>query len=175
MWADKLATEVESQLQTDQPRNAFKNIRRLRGQGLNVSAPIQAADGSVLSDNRAKLTRWNEYFSGLLNKPVLLVPESLQEAASSATPDPSVLIDAPSLQEVRDAVGKLKAGKAAGCCCINTEMLKHGGEVMLEKPHDLFTGVCWDSEAVPADRRKGIILPLHKGRAVDRNAATKGL
>ena len=106
---------------------------------------------------------------------MLPVPGSLQEAASSATPDPSVRIDAPSVPEVRDAIGKLKAGKAAGCCCINTEMLKHGGEVMLEKPHDLFTGVCWDLEAVPADRRKGIILPLYKGRAVDRNAATKGL
>ena len=57
---------------------------------------------------------------------MLPVPESLQEAASSAIPDPSVLTDAPSLQEVRDAVGKLKAGKAAGCCCINAEMLKQG-------------------------------------------------
>ena len=115
VWADKLATEVESQLPTDQPRNAFKNIRRLRGQGLQVSAPIQAADGSVLSDNRVRLIRWNEYFNGLLNKPVLPVPEPLQEAASSETPDPSVRIDAPSLLEVFDAVGKLKAGKAAGC------------------------------------------------------------
>ena len=106
---------------------------------------------------------------------MLPVPESLQEAASSATPDPSIFIDAPSLQEVRDAISKLKAGKAAGCCCINAEMLKHGGEVMLEKLRDLFTGVCWDSEAVPADRRKGIILPLYKGRAVDRSAATKEL
>ena len=43
-----------------------------------------------------------------------------------------VVTDAPSLQEVRDAVGKLNSGKAAGCCCINAEMLKHGGEVMLE-------------------------------------------
>ena len=64
---------------------------------------------------------------------------------------------------MRDVVGKLKAGKAAGCCCIKAEMLKHGGEVMLEKLQDLFTGV-WDSEAVPADWHKGIILPLYKGK-----------
>lgn len=163
VWADNLAAEVEDNLQQNHSRNAFANIRRLRARGPRVSAPIRSAGGEILSDEQSKLSRWNEYFSGLLNNPVLPVPDSLREAAANASQDPDIRVDPPSLHETQLAVAKLKNGKASGCCCISAEMLKHGGDPVIQSLNKLF-GEIWESESVPSEWRRGIILPLYKGK-----------
>ena len=45
--------------------------------------------------------------------------------------DPSINKAAPSIDEVKEAVAKLRGGKTAGICNMNTELLKAGGEAMI--------------------------------------------
>ena len=47
--------------------------------------------------------------------------------------DPSINEAPPSIDEVKDAVAKLRSGKAAGICNIREEFLKVGGEAMIRR------------------------------------------
>ena len=48
---------------------------------------------------------------------------------------------APSLDQVKEAVAKLRGGKAGGICNITAELLKAGGEVMIRGLHAVLTAV----------------------------------
>ncbi len=62
-----------------------------------------------------------------------------------------------------EAVRKLKLGKAPGSDGLTAEMLKYGGEVVVE----WMMWICnlpWEQRKVPEDWRKTIIVPLYKGK-----------
>ncbi len=65
--------------------------------------------------------------------------------------------------EVEKAIARLKSGKAAGMDGITAEMLKYGGDAVVE--WKLF--ICkeaWKKGEVPDDWKKAIIVPLYKGK-----------
>ncbi len=61
------------------------------------------------------------------------------------------------------AIRKLKLGKAPGSDGITAEMLKYGGEIVV----DWMVWICnlvWEQSKVPKDWRKAIIVLLNKGK-----------
>ncbi len=65
--------------------------------------------------------------------------------------------------EIMEAIRKLKVGKASGPDGIRGEMLKYGGEVVV----NWMMWICnlsWEQSKVPEDWRKAIIVPLYKGK-----------
>ena len=66
-----------------------------------------------------------------------------------------------SVEEVRECIRRLKNRKALGICGITGEMLKAGGDVVVQWLHRIFC-VAWESGTVPADWRKAQIVPVHK-------------
>ena len=66
-----------------------------------------------------------------------------------------------SVEEVRECIRKLKNRKAPGICGITGEMLKAGGDVVVQWLHRIFC-MAWGSGTVPADWRKAQIVPVHK-------------
>ena len=56
---------------------------------------------------------------------------------------------------------RLKNTKAPGICGITGEMLKAGGDVVVQWLHRIFC-VAWGSGTVPADWRKAQIVSVHK-------------
>ncbi|KAG0693436.1 Transposon TX1 uncharacterized protein [Chionoecetes opilio] len=77
--------------------------------------------------------------------------------------DPPIDETAPSLDEVREAVAKLRGGKAAGVCNISAELLKAGGEAMIHGLHAVLTAV-WQSGTIPPDWKRGLVVPIWKGK-----------
>ena len=55
LWADTLALEGESLLQSNQLQDAFTNLRKLRPANINFSSSITATDGTLVSDKQGKL------------------------------------------------------------------------------------------------------------------------
>ncbi len=84
-------------------------------------------------------------------------------AVEIAAADPPVDEIPPSLAEMREAVNKLKGGKAAGVCNISAEMLKAGGEAMIHSLHAVLTPV-WQSGTIPCDWKRGLVVPIWKGK-----------
>lgn len=68
-----------------------------------------------------------------------------------------------SREEVKEAINRLKMGKAAGVDNIPGEMLRYGGEEAVDIMHRLCK-LAWEKESVPEDWRKAVIVPLYKGK-----------
>ena len=65
-------------------------------------------------------------------------------------------------EEVVNVVKSLKSGKACGIDGISGEILKHGGDELMEMTWKLCRDV-FEAEQVPRDWSKGLIYPLYKG------------
>ena len=73
------------------------------------------------------------------------------------------------------AVAKLKGGRAVGVCGIAGELLKAGGEDMIRGLHAVLTAV-WQTGTIPPDWKKGLIVPILKGKGgTGRTATTTGV
>ena len=129
----------------------------------STSAPIKGFDGKLITERSAKLGRWAEYCSTLLNRPPPPPSPELITAATSASPDLRINCAPPTLTKTITAIGKLKSNKATGCCNITPRMLKNGGPMLSKALHDLFVKV-WETNTIPCDWRTGVILPLYKGK-----------
>ena len=66
-----------------------------------------------------------------------------------------------SIEEIRNAVRKLKKGKATGEDEILNETLKYGGEVMINVLHYLFNMI-WTEERIPDQWGRAVVTPLYK-------------
>jgi len=117
----------------------------------------------MASDNSAKLCRWKEYYSDLLNRPPAPSSSELSRAAADALPDPSIDFSPPSEHEVAKALSHLKNGKATGVCNLLAELLKNAGPDGIKWLTAIFQSV-WSSGNIPDDWRRGIILPFYKGK-----------
>ncbi len=65
--------------------------------------------------------------------------------------------------EVQNAIERLKGGNAAGMDGITAEMLKYGGDAVVEWTL-LICEQAWKKEEVPDDWKKAISVPLYKGK-----------
>ena len=74
--------------------------------------------------------------------------------------DPPINEAAPSLDEVKEAVARLRGGKAAGICDISMELIKAGGEAMTCGLPAVLPAV-WHSSTIPPD---WLVVPLWKGK-----------
>jgi len=63
----------------------------------------------------------------MLNRQPINHPEALREAASEATPTPSIPVFPPTIDEVHKAISQLRSRRAPGICGITAELLKAGG------------------------------------------------
>ena len=64
-------------------------------------------------------------------------------------------------EEVKKAIKRLKNGKAPGVDGIQAELLKHGGEQLMDKLTELCNQI-WRKGEVPRDCCDGIIIPIQK-------------
>lgn len=76
-------------------------------------------------------------------------------------------------EQVVKALASLKQGKAVSDE-IATELLKEGGEDMIDSLHDLFQ-LLWSAERVPRDFVEGLIVPIHKQGAKNKPENYRGI
>ena len=117
----------------------------------------------MISDPKAQRERWGEHFSELLNPPVrdadlsdldsLEVIPSFHHLSDDDGP--------PTRTEIFDALQRLKNHKSPGVDDITNEQLKYGASGLLDKLETLFSKV-WETEAVPSDWVKGIVVIVPK-------------
>ncbi|MCP4337615.1 MAG: reverse transcriptase family protein, partial [Desulfobulbaceae bacterium] len=65
--------------------------------------------------------------------------------------------------EVSEALKKVKMGKASGIDGVCGEMLKYGGEIVIEWVWKMCR-LAWEEGSVPEDWKSGVIVPLYKGK-----------
>ena len=139
-----------------------KEIKKLRGDKDNNHSKIRDRDGRVLENDKSVLGRWREYFSTLMNP---LVDKEAKVSCWGMVQGRGKIKEQKGIskKEIRRAVTKLKLGKAAGVDGVRAEMLKYGGEPII----DILKRICqaaWETERVPEEWTLAIIIPLYKGK-----------
>ncbi len=124
---------------------------------------INKSDGSPCSGLEETLSRWSEHYQQCLNHPPAAPCSDLDTEPTGSVDTCSTNIDAPTLDEVRRAIMKLKNNKAAGCDSISAELLKFAIGPISVALHELFQKV-WASGRVPSEWKEGIIVSLYKGK-----------
>ena len=66
-----------------------------------------------------------------------------------------------SKDEVKKVISRLKRRKAPGYDKISSEVLKAGGQTIIEILHKIFNSI-WSQEKTPEDFSRMIVLPIHK-------------
>ena len=163
----ELCEAVESHITTSDSRLAYRAIRKLRSSGPPASGlSVRAADGTILSEEAEVKARWAGYFEELYRVDPPRNEISV-DGVEALVADPPISCEPPTLEETRKALDQLKEGKAPGSCGIHVEMLKAGGEPALMALHNLFCSI-WDSGVVPTDWKRGIVVPIWKGKGDTR-------
>ena len=157
-----LAEDAEGCFNANNLRPAYRALKKLRSKSTSQMSTIRTADGRIVSAVDEVRSCWAEYFEQLYVAEPPSRQLSLAGVQMSAA-DPPVDETPPSLAEVREAVNKLKCGKAAGICNVSAEMLKAGGEAMTRGLHAVLSAV-WQSGTIPPDWKRGLVVPIWKGK-----------
>ena len=157
-----LAGQVEGNLNVNDLRPAYRALNKLRSKSKPRESAVRSADGLLVTDVAEQRARWAGYFEQLY---VAQPPTYQLQLAELHTlvADPPINVSAPSLAEVREAVARLKSGKAPGVCGISAELLKGGGDAMIRGLHAVLTAV-WQTGSVPPDWKRGLVVPIWKGK-----------
>lgn len=156
-WMANIARKAEEAARNCQTRETYRLIRKLSCNHSSSDHPLRDKQGNLLTMGEQKLERWSEYFEELLNKPA---PESLQ---SPSTPRSILKVKdtAPTTREIREALEKLKNGKAPGNDNIYPEMLKASSDIIVEVLYPLLNEI-WTSEEIPQKWKEGLIVKIPK-------------
>ncbi len=159
-WWTKKALEIQQLADSRDTRGFFDATRAVYGPSYRCLTPLRSKDGLLLlKDKDAIANRWKEHYKDLLNRDT--IPE--MEALGQLPQQPIVesMGEPPSLDEVQDAIKKMKNNKAAGPDGIPAEVLKKGGPDLLKHIHALFLKI-WEEEEIPAQLRDALIVSIYK-------------
>ncbi|XP_069996804.1 uncharacterized protein [Penaeus vannamei] len=121
-------------------RSAYQVLRKLNSKPTSQVTAICSESGQIVSDPVAVRERWAEYFEQLyqVDPPTVNLDVGNAEIPS---PDPPISENPAFLTEVMGAISKLKNGTAAGICGIPAELLKAGGDPMVQGLHAVLAKV----------------------------------
>jgi len=114
--------------------------------------------GELLGGEEEILRRWMEHFKELLDTESNGKEQVNQNTEASAQEQ---CIEEPNTQEVREVIKELRNNKAPGGDNICAEMVKYGGDKLIQLIYKLIKDV-WRQEVMPKEWTMTIICPMHK-------------
>ena len=140
-------------------RAVYEGVRKITGRHAPQVKSVKDEFGKILTDPGDVKNRWKNYFDMLYNDPNEVDEEILEELHTVSNEEPVPTIDE---DEVQAAISRMKRRKAPGADNITVEEIDMATKSTgLKVMHRLFKLV-WDTEELPAQWKKAIIIPLHK-------------
>ena len=137
----------------------YSLAKRYRGKKNEGAYAIKDKSGNLLTQLEDIGKRWREYFSELLN-----LDSDLEGAGEAVLRNLDIIVGPENLitlEEVKNAVKTMKKGKSPGGDGLPVEIIRAGGECVLNKLLNIFN-TAYITENVPSDWQKGVISPLFK-------------
>ncbi|MEL7177812.1 MAG: reverse transcriptase domain-containing protein [Pseudomonadota bacterium] len=140
----------------------FEEVRKVRGGRKTICFRIKNKEGRLLRDIEEICNRWKEYHEEMSEdrEGGRAIVSCLGMKGGERKVGEQVNIKR---REVRRAIKRLKCGKSPGVDGVTAEMLKAGGEAVVE----WLTSICqraWEEGEVPAEWVQAIIVPIYKGK-----------
>ena len=156
-WWNAEMSAMEEDLRRNRQGDFFKKLKRLNGSKVRPVETILDEAGQPLQRNEDKLARWKRHFEQVLNVENAVAADIVAEVVDNGS------VDTPDVtrEEVAKAVRRLRNGKAAGEDRIVAELLKNGGEAVIDWLMELMQEV-WRTRQVPQEWRNATLIPLFK-------------
>uniref|UniRef100_A0A8D8X0K2 Craniofacial development protein 2 n=1 Tax=Cacopsylla melanoneura TaxID=428564 RepID=A0A8D8X0K2_9HEMI len=141
-------------------RKFYSAMKRIRKDFQPRTQGCRNSNGAIETDEKKVIERWMNYFKTLLNKDYPEENEADNRLNISTSINQSEE-DAPSTQEVCDAIKKMRNNRAPGEDGIVAELIKYGGFAVESAIHKIIKEV-WMKEIMPESWNVGVICPIHK-------------
>ena len=139
-WIGAQCEEIETYLNKNNGKRAFKLVKNLSSEKQNRSSTIQDRSGKCLTEKQDILSRWTEYYSELY------IHESCGDyAVLDCSQPPEEYLQPILREEVKIAVASLKTRMSAG---VDDKLVQAGGEPMIDVLTETFNRV-WRTEKWP--------------------------
>jgi uncharacterized protein YqeY len=154
-WLINVRREKEEQEYYHKGKEAHKIIRNKKGE--------------LAMNTREKAEIWKEYFDKLLNTEETreLIKKGNKEIGEDE-------VDELTTVDVKKAIRNLKNNKVAGTDGIHLELIKYGGDKLLNRMYELVRHI-WEEERIPEEWKETIIVPIHKRGDRDRCEDYRGI
>ena len=149
---DNEIKELETENRKNENRKFYKKLKTLTKTYKPRNRNIKARDGSVLTDEKEILNRWNKHFKG---------EQSVQPFEYYENESYDEKTEEPTLEEIQEIIRNLKRMKTPGTENINAQLLQAAGPQMTQRIRDLILNI-WRSERMPNEWNKSIICPIYQ-------------
>ena len=158
-WLDGVMKGMEDNMKSNCVGDFFKKMKRLNGSNVTTTTAILDENGHPLHKSEERLARWRQHFEKVFN-----VQGTVEENVIGSLEQPSDK-EVPEItrEEVEQAMKRQKNGRAAGEDEIVAELLKNGGDTMIDWVLEILQEV-WRTKRIPQEWKKSILVPLHKKR-----------
>jgi exonuclease III len=163
------ATEIKALFDAKRLKAAYDAVYRLAGvrkhrpRGI-MDRGLLSADGELLTDviqQRACLVQHYRRLLHTMEASRLDLPLPTGPWKPNSHSWDEVSTDAPTVEEVADAIRALKSHKAPGLDGIPAEYLKYGGDALVKVLHGVITSV-WETGEAPAQWKRSVIHSIPK-------------
>uniref|UniRef100_A0A1Y1MCV0 Reverse transcriptase domain-containing protein n=1 Tax=Photinus pyralis TaxID=7054 RepID=A0A1Y1MCV0_PHOPY len=153
-WTD-FGEKIEEESKGNQ-KLFFKMIKTLRKGKTRNTVSIRSREGEILTTDENIMNRWKEYFQELLEE-AQEDSEEFPRAVGEQDEEENLI----TLNEMMEAIRKIKLGKAPGHDKITGDMLKNLGVKGRQMLLDIFNKA-FNEETVPTDWDEGLVVPIFK-------------
>ena len=157
IWFGNRVAEADTAARQGDSKTLYRIVKELSGKTMQ-KLPINDANGKPLKSHEEQAKRRKEHFKTILNCPE---PEIIHEVDNTHVEELNIDNGKVTADEVYRVIRKMKNGKSAGIDGIQAELLKNGGEEVVNRLAQLCNQV-WSEGEVPRDWKDGIVIPLPK-------------
>ena len=156
-WLDDVMKGLEDDMKRHRQGSFYKRMRQLTATRAIPMNTIMDESGQPLQKSEEKLARWKRHFEKVLNVQSVVAGNVIEELEDRSEVETTQV----TREEVEQAVRKLQNCKAAGEDEIVAELLKNGGNAMIDWLLEILQEV-WKTKHVPSEWKKAVLVPLHK-------------
>ncbi len=149
--------KLEVLRESNQTRKFYQGVTKRRSGYTPSTAFCNDKSGKLITEKQGVLSRWQEFFSELLNGDHSRMTPQEETLVFNSNED----VPQPTTEEVRSAIQRLKNNKSAGSDGIPAELLKAAGTNFIDAFHQLLVKI-WNAETMPNEWNQSIICPIHK-------------
>ena len=152
--------DLYARLETKEGKKELYRLARQRnraGKDVQHVWVIKDENGNVMVNSEAVLKRWKEYFEKLMNE------ENNRDPRTEEAEVVNEEVNCVSREEVKNALRRMKKGKAVGPDELPVEVWKCMGEMGIEFLTRLFNRLLM-GERMPEEWRRSVLIPIYKNK-----------
>lgn len=149
--------DIEERFKNKEIRNFYQEVRKEKRGFQSKQIYYKDKEGNLIGEEEKIGERWKEFFEDLLNKST----EEAEQREKLRNEEEGEDVYPPTENEFRELVKNLKNHKSAGENGVVAELIKYGGDELRKRLYELIVEV-WNSEEMPEEWAKAVIIPLHK-------------